>query len=66
MPTIRLAEETKKNLEDLMADRIRKKIDSVTGKKKTELFLQLTQRKFGLTYNDFVKELIELYTLYTK
>ncbi len=66
MPTIKISEQTKKDLEELMSSRLMAQIEHSKGSHKRELFLQIVQKKYGLTFDKFVQELIKRYKDTTK
>lgn len=66
MPTIKLSQETKQALDNLMAKQLKQKIKKTKGKEKQELFLNMIRSKYGITYDSFIQELIRQYTQFTK
>ena len=61
MPSLRVNEEVKAELDNLMAAKLQEKFENSKGSKRKALFLQLTQRKYGLSYNEVLQELIKKY-----
>lgn len=59
MPTVKLSESTKKKLESAMAESLRLKMESAKGTEQKEFFVQLIQKKYGISYDKFIMELLE-------
>jgi len=66
MPTIKVSETTKARMEKLIADKLREKIENAKGNDKAALFLQLVKHRYGLSFDNFLIELMDVYTKDTK
>ncbi len=61
MPTIKVSDETKEELNILMAEELEIKIKKSKGEETKGLFIELIKNKLGITYEDFIKKLINCY-----
>ncbi len=63
MPTIKVSEETKVKLNELMAEEIQIRLKKSKGNKTKGLFIELVKNKMGMTYEDFIKKMIKSYKI---
>jgi len=61
MPTIKVSDETKEELNILMAEELEIKIKKAKGEETKGLFIELIKNKLGITCEDFIKKLINCY-----
>ena len=68
MPTIKLSNETKLQLDSLMAAKLQSKMENKKPSKRKELAFQIikNRNRIGITYDSFVSELMNRYTKSTK
>lgn len=66
MPTIKISTETKNKLEALMAQDLQNKISKAKAGDKPQIFMQIVQKKYGITFDQFLNQMIDQYTRYTK
>ncbi len=61
MPTIKVSEETKDKLNELMANELEIRLKKSKGEETKGLFIELVKNKLGMTYDEFIKRLIRVY-----
>ncbi|KKN11196.1 hypothetical protein LCGC14_1029000 [marine sediment metagenome] len=61
MPTIKVSEETKDKLNELMAKELEIRLKKSKGEETKGLFIELVKNKLGMTYDDFIKKLVIVY-----
>ncbi len=61
MPTIKVDEQTKDELNELMAEELEIRLKKSKGEETKGLYIELVKNKLGMTYDDFIKRLIIVY-----
>ena len=61
MASLRVSDDVKGDLDSLMAAKLQERFEKAKGSERKELFLALANKRYGLSYNEVLKELIKKY-----